>query len=751
MELRKSGGLFFVLVISIFWFATVLAQPQTDLDAKTEALLKKMTLKEKVGQMTQVTLSAVSKKRPDHSFENVLDLKKLKSVIVDSAVGSLLNTGGAANTALNWQQMITTMQKLATQKTRLGIPVIYGIDAIHGSNYIKEATLFPQSIAMAATFNRDLVFNEGKITAKETRAVGIPWNFNPVLGLGRQPLWSRFWETYGEDAYLTAELGKAYIYGLQGKDGDVSKPDRVVACMKHYAGYSVPLSGHDRTPAWIPQRILLEKFLFPFEEAVKAGCYTAMVNSGDVNGTPAHASKFLLTDVLRNAWHFKGLVVSDWNDVNNLYGRDHIAKSPKDAVRIAVQAGLDMSMVPFNCSFARYLEELVREGTIPESRIDASVRRILKVKYALGLFEDPFPHQERLQWVGKPEHAKVSLQAAREAITLLKNANEILPLKKSMKILVTGPTANSRAYLNGGWSYTWQGNDEFYFPKSNKTILQAIRDKVGKKNVKYARGATVNKLDNILQAVKKAHSVDAIVACVGESSYCETPGNINDLSLPQAQITLVEELVKTGKPVILVLVEGRPRIIRPIVGKVQGIVMAYLPGPQGSKAIADVLFGEVNPSGKLPFTYPKYVNDFMCYDHKYSEEYDLNRYDPQWPFGYGLNYTHFKYANLKLDKKRLKPDETLRVQVDVTNTGQRPGKEAVLIYVSDLVRSVSPPVRQLKGFRKIRLKPGETKTVTFTLSKKAFEFVNADNQWVVEPGIFKVSVGNLSAPVKITE
>jgi beta-glucosidase len=748
MDVRKIGIL---VLFALFVFSPGIRAQQNAVDAQVEALLKKMTLKEKVGQMTQVTLSMVSMPRPKHSFVNTLNEQKLKKIIVDSCVGSILNTGGAANSAENWQDMITTIQKMATQKTRLGIPVIYGIDAIHGSNYIQEATLFPQSIAMAATFNRDLSFQEGVVTALETRAVGIPWNFNPVLGLGRQPLWSRFWETYGEDPYLVAELGKAYIYGLQGKDHNVARPDRVAACMKHYAGYSVPLSGHDRTPAWIPERIFREKFLFPFEEAVEAGVYTVMVNSGEVYGIPAHSSKFLLTDVLRNEWHFGGLVVSDWRDVINLYKRDHVAESEKDAVRLSVQAGLDMSMVPFNCSFAKDLMALVKEGVIPESRIDQSVRRILKVKYALGLFDNPFPRKADLKFIGTPENAQKSLDAAREVITLLKNKRSILPLKKSLKVLVTGPTANSRAYLNGGWSYTWQGDDEFYYPKKNKTILQAIQDKIGKKHVLYAPGATVTKLKKISSALKYANQSDVIVACLGEASYCETPGNINDLTLPGAQLELVKQLAETGKPIILVLVEGRPRIIRPIVNKVKAVLMAYLPGPYGPQAIADVLFGDTNPSGKLPFSYPKYVNDLMCYDYKYSEAYDLNRYDPQWPFGYGLSYTTFKYSDLQLDKKQIKADGTLNIHVTVTNSGKRAGKEAVLLFVSDLVRSVSPPTRQLKGFQKIELQPGESKTVRFTLDKKSLAFVNRENKWVVEPGTFKVTVGGLSRTFEVIE
>lgn len=720
-------------------------------DQKIADLLKRMTLKEKIGQMTQVTLEIVA-----HDHEEGIPLTKLKMdslriAVVKYGVGSILNTNNAANSAENWIDIITTIQRVATEETRLGIPVLYGIDAIHGSNYIAEATLFPQSIAMAATFNRKLVRKEGYITAIETRAVGIPWNFNPVLGLGRQPLWSRFWETYGEDVYLTKEMGREYILGLQGEDGDISQPDRVAACMKHYAGYSVPLSGKDRTPAWIPENYLRELFLVPFKEAVDAGVYTAMVNSSSVNGVPTHASHFLLTDILRKEWGFKGLIVSDWRDVINLHVRDHVAASEKEAVKMAVLAGLDMSMVPFKYTFAEYLEELVKEGQIPESRIDQSVANILRVKFALGLFDKPFPDSKRKELVGKSEHAQVSLQAAREAITLLKNENQILPLKKNTKILVTGPTANSISYLNGGWTYTWQGSDERYYPKHYTTILNEIQKLAGKQNVRYESGSSIDQLLNVKKVVKAAENTDVIIACLGEATYCETPGNINDLNLPKAQTDLINELSKTGKPIILVLVEGRPRIINSIVKKVKGILMAYLPGPYGSRAIAEAIFGELNPSGKLPFTYPRYVNDLVCYDHTYLEDYDGNHFNPQWPFGYGLSYTTFKYQNLKINKKEFKKGENIKISVEVKNTGKRTGKESVLLYLSDLYRSVTPPVKQLKRFEKIELKPGEMKTVTFNLTIQDLSFVNIANEWIVEPGDFKITVGDQTATFRLID
>ncbi len=749
--MRITFLLLFTIWSSIFGGNDLLAANQKQIDQRVQELLQKMTLKEKVGQMTQLTLSAVSKTRVDGSFENHLDLAKLRRAIVDYGVGSILNTGGAANSAQNWVEMITTIQNIATKETRLGIPVIYGIDAIHGSNYIKEATLFPQSIAMAATFNRQLSQKEGEITALETRAVGIPWNFNPVLGLGRQPLWSRFWETYGEDVYLVSEMGKAYIWGLQGKDGNVARDDRVAACMKHYAGYSVPLSGHDRTPAWIPERILREMFLVPFKTAVEAGVYTAMVNSGEVNGIPAHSNKFLLTQVLRNEWGFKGLVVSDWEDIKRLHDRDHVAQTPEEAVKMAVMAGLDMSMVPFDVSFAEILIKLVKQGEVPEERINQAVSNILRVKFALGLFENPFPNPKNVERLGKAESKQASLQAAQEAITLLKNENNTLPLALHTKILVTGPTANSKAALNGGWTYTWQGRDERYYPSEHQTILQALQTLNGKENVLYAPGTQFEKALDIAAAVKLAQQADAIVACLGEDAYCETPGNIDDLRLPEAQLELVEQLAQTGKPIILVLAEGRPRVIQKIVPKVQAVLMAYLPGPYGSQALAEILFGKVNPSGKLPFTYPKNVNHLVCYDHTYLRNFDVNHFDPQWPFGTGLSYTTFQYHSLTLSQSQLKATDTLTVSVTVTNTGTWAGKESVLLFLSDLYRSVTPPVKQLKGFTKIELQPGQSKEVHFVLPPQAFSFVNRENQWTIEPGTFKVTIGDQSAQFRIIE
>lgn len=704
-------------------------------DDKIAALVSKMTLEEKVGQMTQLTLEVVTRRIDDRRIE--LDMDKLRHAIVKRHVGSILNCGGAANTLDNWQQIITIIQDISTKETRLGIPNIYGIDAIHGVNYTVGATLFPQSIAMAATGNIDLVRIEGEITAREMRACGLAWNFNPVLDLGRQPLWSRLWEGYGEDPWLCAQFGAAYIQGQQGDN--IAAPDRVATCMKHYLGYSTPLSGKDRTPAWIPDRMLRELYLPPFAAAVKAGTPTVMVNSSEINGIPVHSSRYILTEILRDELGFDGFVVTDWEDIKNLYTREKVAANNREAVKMAVMAGVDMAMVPYDYSFTDDLIDLVKSGEVPMARIDEAVTRILKVKYRLGLFADPYPRMELVAQFASRESMQASFAAAREAITLLKNESGLLPLAKDRKVLVTGPTANLLSVLNGGWTITWQGDREDLYPQDKMTVLEAIRDKVGADNCLYVPGASFDEEIDIQAAVENARKADVVIACIGERPYCETPGNINDLTLEQGQLNLVQALERTGKPVVMVLIEGRPRVIRTIADEADAVVMAYLPGMEGGLAIADVLFGDTNPSGKLPFTYPKYASGFVTYDHKNSE-----RYDAQWPFGHGLSYTTFSYANLKLSSDTIAADEPLRVTVEVTNTGTRPGKEIVHLYLSDLVRSVTPPVRQLKRFTKVDLAPGQTEIVEFTLTPDDYSFVGRDNKPTIEPGEFRVSVADFS-------
>jgi beta-glucosidase len=706
-------------------------------------LISKMTLEEKVGQMTQIVVDIVSKPRKSEADPLQLDMDKLREAIIKYKVGSIFNTGGAANSIESWHKIITTIQDISTKETRLGIPNLYGIDAIHGVNYTLGATLFPQSIAMAAARNRELVKKEAEITAYEMRASGIPWNFNPVLGMGREPLWPRYWETYGEDVYLAAEMGRLYILGLQGND--MSAKDRAAACLKHYLGYSVPKNGKDRTPAWIPERMLREIFLPPFAQGVAAGAMTVMVNSGEINGIPVHSDKTILTDILKGELGFQGFIVSDWEDIKRLHKRDRVAASPEQAVKIAVMAGMDMSMVPRDYSFYDLLLKLVKAGEVPESRIDDAVRRILRVKYQTGLFKNPYPDKSLLAKFACKDFEKVNLEAAREAITLLENKNKTLPLKKDIKVLVTGPTANKLSVLNGGWSITWLGNNESLYPKEKHTILEAVQEKLGKNNVVYVQGCDFDKNINMNKAAAEARRVDVILLCLGESTYCETPGNIEDLGLSDTQLTFAKKLYNIGKPVILVLVEGRPRVINRITAGASAIVMAYLPGMEGGRAIADVIFGDVNPGGKLPFTYPRSVNGYTCYDYKPLEQFDVNKFNPQWPFGHGLSYTTFEYSNLTLDKQEYLMDEKIRVNVTIKNTGQRTGKEAVELYICDLYGSVSRPVKQLKRFEKIQLAPNETKNVVFTLDKKDLSFIGRDNQPITEPGEFKVMIKNLEA------
>jgi beta-glucosidase len=710
------------------------------INAKVEALLKRMTLEEKVGQMTQVTLEVVSVKSSDPHSPH-LDPAKLQAAIQKYHVGSILNVAeDHAYTLDDWHGVINSVQD-ESAKTRLKIPVLYGIDSIHGANYVTGATLFPQAIAMAATWNPELAVRAGEISALQTRAAGIPWTFYPVMDIGRQPLWSRFWETYGEDVLLATAMGRSYIHGLQGDD--VGSPDKVAACLKHYVGYSFPFNGKDRTPALIDERTMKQYFLPTFEAGVRAGVPTVMVNSSEVNGIPGHINHHLLTDVLKNEWGFRGLAVSDWADIQNLYTRDHVAATPKDAVRMSVMAGVDMSMVPYDFTFYELLLENVKDGSVPISRIDDAVRRILRVKFMTGLFKNARPVADLSTRFNQPEFEQANLDAAREAITLLKNDNSVLPLKKGQKILVTGPTANLLSALNGGWTFTWQGNEESSYPKDKLTILRAIENAAGAENVTYLPGTTFDKDIDTAAAVNAAGSADVVIAALGEKAYTEGPGSIDDLTLDAAQLHLVTELAKTGKPIVLVLAEGRPRVIHKIAPLSSAIVMAYLPGLEGGRAIADVLFGTVNPSGRLPLTYPAFPNGFATYDYKTIESTKEHKVAWEFPFGHGLSYTNFAYSDLKLSSPKLAKGGSITVSVVVKNTGDRAGKEVVQLYVSDLYRSISPPNRELKGFQKIELQPGQTKTVAFKLTPADLSFVGLDNKWITEPGVFKVNVFNL--------
>ncbi|UII33595.1 glycoside hydrolase family 3 C-terminal domain-containing protein [Fulvivirga ulvae] len=735
-----------LLVIAGLGCGIVHAQKASDkdVDQKVEALLSKMSIEEKVGQMTQVTIDLIL----EDSSLDAIDDKKLKEAILNKKVGSILNVKGSAYTMETWHKIQKRIQEVATKETPNKIPVLYGIDAIHGANYIEGATLFPHNIGMAASRNSELVKQSAKITAIETRASGIRWNFDPVLGLGRQPLWSRFEETFGEDVHLVTAMGTAAIKGYE-EDG-LKSPTAVASCMKHYLGYSIPASGKDRTPAYIPEYTLREYLLPPFKSAVDAGTSTVMINSGEINGVPVHASKYLLTDLLRGELGFEGVAVSDWEDVIRLHTRHKVADTPKEAVRLAVEAGLDMSMVPYDYSFYDLLLELVKDGAISESRIDESVRRIIKLKYKLGLFDNPFPEKAALAKVDAKKSQEVALNAARETITLLKNEKSVLPLKEGAKVLVAGPAANNLTSLHSSWSYVWQGNDDRQYPKSTLTIKEGLEAKLGKGNVISAAQRDYNNAANFDagQLKKDAANVDYIILCLGEDAYAETPGNIDDLTLDSRQLALASAAVATGKPVILVLVEGRPRVISSIENDIPGILLAYRPSTMGAQAIAEVLTGEYNPNGILPYTYPKHTGDLIKYDHKYTEgiredepnTYTNGAYRPQWAFGHGLSYTTFEFSNLKADKATFSAGEKLNLTVTVKNTGKRAGKVTVELYSRDLFASITPNFKRLRKFEKIELAAGASKQVSFTVSPEELAFINAQGKKVTEAGTFEFIV-----------
>lgn len=733
------------LVLGMILYAGNNPRKQPDpvaVEKKVTELLSKMTLEEKVGQMTQVTIQVISKQQGTKDQAHALDEKALEDAVLKYHVGSILNVYDVAHTVQYWHEIITKIQNLANAKTRLSIPVLYGIDAIHGATYTQGATLFPQAISMAATFNKALATQAGTITSREVRASGIPWNFYPVLDVGRQFLWPRFWETFGEDTYLATVMGLNYIQGAQGND--LAASDKVATCLKHYVGYSFPLTGKDRTPAWISERMLREYFLPPFEAAVKAGARTVMVNSSEIDGIPAHSDHHLLTDILKGEMQFTGFVVSDWEDIKRLYTRDHVAASPEEAVKMAVMAGVDMSMIPLDYSFYEILLGLVKKGEVPISRIDDAVTRILRVKAELGLFDSALPEKSLMSVIGAPEHSAINLKAAEESIVLTQNKNATLPLQKGKKLLVTGPTANMLSSLNGGWTITWQGNEEVLYPKTANTVVKALQNKFGAENVTFSEGTDYARDINTATTVELAKKADAIVLCLGEPAYCETPGNINELEIDTAQLQLAVALSKLNKPVVLVMLEGRPRIIRSLVDRVDAILIGMLPGMRGGDAIANIIAGDAVPSGKLPYTYPKYSGSLFHYDQKPMEQANENSFDPQWPFGFGLSYTTFSYANLKLKKNVVTSNDPIEVSVEVTNSGKIAGSESVLLYVRDVVGSVSRPLRQLRGFEKVTLQPGETKTVSFVLKNEDLSFIGRENKRITEPGEFMIFIDKLS-------
>jgi len=722
---------------------------QTDLQ-KADALVKKMTIEEKVGQMTQVTLAVIAKGGWGNQ-DGALDPVALKKAIHDYKVGSVLNTTAHALSVDTWRELITQIQD-EVKNTKLKIPVIYGLDAMHGQTYTLNSTLFPHNIGLAAARNPEMAVAIAKVTAKELRASGVRWNFAPVLDIGRQPLWSRFPETYGEDVYIGKTFGALVIKAYE-EDG-LKNPTAVASCMKHYLAYSAPRNGKDRTPTYMPEIELREYYLPQFRDAVKAGSSTIMINSGEINGEPVHASRYLLIDVLRKELGFQGVIVTDWEDIKRLHERHNVAATPRQAVAMAINAGIDMSMVPSDFSFYDLLLEAVKKGEVPMSRIDDAVKRILVLKYKVGLFDNPYPEESAKSNFGKAEYQTLALDAAHEAMTLLKNQDNVLPFAKNIKVLVAGPSAQSISALNGAWSYTWQGKEEQWYPTDSKTILQAIIDKLGTNNVTTTTGKDFDNPLNYDAAklTAAASGVDAIILCVGENAYAESPGNTRELALPDDQLALAKAAAATGKPVILVLTEGRPRFITGIEPSMKGILMTYWSGKKTAEAIADVLFGDYNPDGKLPFSYPKSMGEIVLYDRKPTEEIrevfndNINTgYEPLFAFGHGLSYTSFEYSDLALSSPSLTANTKLTITITVKNSGNRDGKNTVELYTRDMYASITPSMKRLRAFQKISLKVGESRKVSFTIDKNDLAFVNAQLKTITEVGDFELMIGDKKA------
>ncbi|ROS89766.1 glycoside hydrolase family 3 N-terminal domain-containing protein [uncultured Duncaniella sp.] len=733
------------------------------IEKKVQETLSKMTLEEKIGQMTQIQLDILGENGPDGKFRLVKE--KVDTVIGIYKVGSILNAPYSyCLDAESWNVIIPQIQEASMKY--IGIPCIYGLDQNHGTTYTNGGTLFPQNLNVAASFDTELCRRAAEITAYETRASDCPWTFSPTLDLARDPRWPRFWENYGEDPLVNAMMGAAAVRGFQGDDPNHIDRNHIAVSVKHFMGYGVPFSGKDRTPAYISASDLREKHFAPYLEAIKNGALTIMVNSSSINGTPVHADPILLTKWLKEDLQWDGLIVTDWADINNLYTREKVAKDKKDAIRIAINAGIDMAMEPYKVDYCDILRELVEEGKVSMSRIDDAASRALRLKYRLGLFDHPNTLLKNYPKFASKEFQKTALDAAAETMVMLKNDDNILPLSQNTRIMVTGPTATSMRSLNGGWSYTWQGHLTDDYAKDYNTILEALTNKFGESNVTYVPTVTFNQkgsyqdenVADMENAVKAAASSDVIVACIGENSYCETPGNLTDLYLSANQRNMVKALAKTGKPIVLVINEGRPRILADIEPLAKGIIDIIIPGNFGGDALAELMAGERNFSAKLPFTYPREINSLVTYDYKVSEEvgkmegvYDYDaRVNVQWPFGYGKSYTTFEYSDLKVDKTEFTPSDILTVSVNVTNTGSHDGKEAVLLFSSDLVASVVPDNKRLRGFSKLALMPGETRTVKFIVPASDLAFVNAHGQWTLEEGDFTLQAGNLSIPIHCT-
>ena len=734
------------------------------IEAQVEQTLKKLTLEEKIGQMMELVTDLFGANDKNGVF--YIDEHKTDSILSRYKIGSILNAPNTcAPTAKQWEKYIAQIQKISMK--RIGIPCVFGLDQNHGSTYTQGGTLFPQNINVAASFNREIARRSAEATAYETRAVSVPWTYSPTVDLGRDARWPRIWENFGEDCYLSSEMGKAMVYGFQGEDPNNIDQYHIATSMKHFMGYGVPWTGKDRTPAYISPADLREKHFAPFLAGLQAGALTVMVNSASVNGMPMHANKDILTGWLKEETGWDGVLITDWADINNLYTREMVAKDKKDALRIAINAGIDMIMEPYSCDACGYLIELVKEGKIPMSRIDDACRRVLRMKYRLDLFKNPTQKLKNYPKFGGEEFAKLALEGATESMVLLKNEGNILPLQHGKKILLTGPNANQMRCLDGGWSYTWQGHRADEFAGKYNTIYEAFCNEYGKENVILNQGVTYNEKGKyweenepqIQGAIDAAKNVDVIVACIGENSYTETPGKLTDLWLSENQRNLVKELAKTGKPVVLVLNEGRPRLIADIEPLAQGIIDILIPGNMGGDALANLVSGKSNFSGKMPYTYPKEINSLANYDFKKSEEvgtmegaYDYNaKITQQWGFGYGLSYTSYKYSNLKVSQSDFRHGDIIKVSVDVKNTGKVAGKESVLLFSSDLIASMVPDGRRLRAFDKVELQPGETKTMTFELKADDLAFVGWNGKWRLEEGDFKLMIADQSADIHCTD
>jgi len=724
------------------------ADPDQEIYKKVDSLLTEMTLEEKAGQMLNLGLAALLTGdfySPRDTL--IFDEEKVQRLLVEYGAGSVQNLGFYPLTPKEWKYYIGVVQKTVLENTRLKIPVLYGIDAVHGANYTAGSVMFPHQINLAATFNTENARKVGEVTAYEVRASYTSWNYAPMIDVARSPLWGRMFETYGEDTYVVSKMGAAFIQGMQGDN--LLQSDKLLACGKHFIGYGAPYNGKDRTPSVLTEQMIREIHLPPFEAAIQAGILSVMLSAGSVNGVPSHADQWLITDLLKEELGFKGVVIGDWGEIDNLHAVHKVARDEREAVKLSVLAGMDMCMEPYDESFVVHLVDLVNSGEVPESRLDDAVRRILYLKYKAGMFEDPYLSAADYPDFASKESHQLNLEIARESLTLLKNQDDLLPVSRHAKILVTGVAGNSLTYLNGGWSRTWSGQDPQFNDPGKLTIYEALKEELGESAVSFAQGTDYMTETDIREAVRKAGSSDIIIACLGEQPATEKPSDIENLDLPDVQIRLIEELAKTGKPIVLVLVQGRPRIIRKIEPLADAILMAYLPGNEGGRAITDVLLGDYNPGGRLPFTWPRYSGSVWTYDHPLSDERDVNfglrGFTPQYEFGYGLSYTQFEYSELSLSTDTLMKGDTLGVEFSVSNTGELEGMESVLLFVSDEVASVSPPVKKLKRFKKIGIPAGESEKLVFNISGEDLSFVGKDNKWVTEEGSFTLRIGDQEA------